>query len=522
MDDENKGRSSSFLHPLMSIFIPFMFLFTLNIFLQASVLSRAIPSLSFGFYLLVFVVGVAESVIGRALYKAKVGGFLPRLRELVIILVMSLVVLMMTQGYLFKGDVNPLKPDVLYGLAMIAIQWALSYIIHRVFETRDLILRILAGKDGDDLRKAIHEMSVEVSQSERNLNGIKKLLLSLQALIFLAFIVLLASVSEIKTFWPVLAFLYTAINICFLVIISEFIEEQLHNADGHMVKNPYRRVRAMSFLSVFLLVILIVTPLVGKRSVLPASLISDFYNYLIPDLERRTTVQTRERNVEEEEEEEPEEQQGLAFEKPDLDAVTADDEMPLSAIIARYVIYGILILSGLLFIFFVVRPLFSKDFWRELRKAHPLRALKQRLALTWRNLKLAVQNFRKYLMSPKMLRRSISDGWARLRDSAGSRTRERRDTEKISRAARRKLNQVIKDFVRLINWGEKRGVSFEKHIGPLAYATMLCETVPEQKELLVEVGDLFEEIVYSRHAIEQKTTEYQKKIKTVLRHRREH
>ena len=70
----------------------------------------------------------------------------------------------------------------------------------------------------------------------------------------------------------------------------------------------------------------------------------------------------------------------------------------------------------------------------------------------------------------------------------------------------------------MIKWGERRGVPFKKSMGAWEYAQKLESVAPDVARTCLSAADMFEEVLYSNHSIEEsfRTTFYDH-VKQILK-----
>jgi hypothetical protein len=517
--DEKKLRfHRSSVHPLISILLPYLFLFATDAMLRRIVLDQFIPAAPTGFWILMLAVGIAEAALANVLFRQRIGGLLPRLRELLLILVLSLVLLMTLKRYVAGGDFNPVKPEILYCLSLVLVQWVLSFVVHLAFRQREILLASVVGVAPQDLQAKVRGMAAEEQVLERRLGGVKKLLLFFQVAVLFLCLFAAGQAGRLDPVLVTLTAVHLGVGILFLVLINGFLDEQLHQAEGIELSRTLLRRRFLAFLAIVAAAILLVVPLVGKKSLLPPTFISNLYYSLVPDLTTRIAQQVE--AAEQKKKAEEEGPSGLQIEKPNLEGLQGTQKAsPLLTRLAKIAGFTLLGILGAAVLYFAARPLFSRDVWTQIRNAHPLRMLKRKILDALARIRGAFGQFLLFLRSPrKSMRASLRAGMARIRGDAGARAQERESARAMTRGRKRQLDQVVRDFVRLVRWGEKKGVRFDKAIAPMDYVASLGKTLPQTKELLDEVGLLFEEIVYSNHQVgEPAQSSYSRSMRKILR-----
>ena len=159
----------SLVHPLLSIFLPLLFL------LSADQLLRPLfPGISwFPRHLapLLLAAGLEEAVMGNLLFKER-AAFLARVRELVVLLALAFGILFILLG-VRSGRGFHLSPLLIYPLTVTLLQWLLSHGIHSGLRERELLLSALAGKSGAVLRHCLRGSSYQAGLTVRILRNIR-------------------------------------------------------------------------------------------------------------------------------------------------------------------------------------------------------------------------------------------------------------------------------------------------------------------------------------------------------------
>jgi hypothetical protein len=163
----------------------------------------------------------------------------------------------------------------------------------------------------------------------------------------------------------------------------------------------------------------------------------------------------------------------------------------------------------------LIAPLFRK---RE-EKLHPLRALRRWLAGATRALAQAARN-----LAAALRQRPRGTGGRRtLREMlfGAARADEGRAAEGRGGFFQRLgLSREVRTFVKIIRWGERRGVHYHRSLGPREYAGSLGSHVPGVRAELDRLAALLEELLFSGREMErQRTEEYFEAARLVLRSR---
>ena len=193
----------------------------------------------------------------------------------------------------------------------------------------------------------------------------------------------------------------------------------------------------------------------------------------------------------------------------------------LAARLFQAFLVTILVALGGALAVFLVRPLFSRDFGDILRTLSAGRLLRGLATGISQALDTALAVLRRMVSAP-------GGAAARLADTVRLAARERRRQATARRAVRERLRSgahgaAVRGFVRLIRWGERAGVPFRRSLAPLDYVRALAAKLPEQRDDLLALGVLFEELVYSAAvagAGDDRGDRFQGHLRRVLRRRR--
>ena len=514
MDERRLAVYRAAIHPTLALTIPFLFLVLLDRLLRLLVLDLVLAPNPPGTVFVLLLTGAAQAAVANALKKEKVGSALPRMRELLVILILATVVFMATRGYLFAGDLVPLKAEVIYAQILVLIMWFASFGLHRAFREREVFLSLLIGKEGPQLRTAVRSYSTEATESVARMRQVKRVAIWFQTLILLALFVALLGGREIGTGLLLLVLLHLALGLTYTAVLNGYLEEQGYFGGGFVLPPALRRRRVGTALLFVALAALVTWPLGGTEPPLPASYLGAFFAWLndllTPDqpLEaRQTELRTGSSEPLQERERERSQLMGDQREQSDL-----------AARLFQAVLITVLLALGLGLIVFLVRPLFSRDLGEMLRGFS--------LAGLWRGFArglsqaaaTALAALRRMLAAPR-------DVAERLAATVTRAARERRRQAQARRAVRNRLRHgahgaAVRGFVRLVRWGERSGVPFRRSVAPLDYVRALGARLPERRAELEAVGVLFEELVYSAHGdAGGRTTRFQGQVRDLLRRR---
>lgn len=512
MDEATLRSYRSYRHPLFSVLLPFLF-----VWLVTGCLRAAIPALGripAVYPILLLVATLSEAAVSGYLTARRAQGFLPRLRELVVLLVFSLAFLKLANGDVFRGDWGVGRLDIVLPLILVAAEWLLAVSIHASLRERELLLSLVIGKDGAELKESIREMGAEAAASLAALARLRRLIVALQALAFLAlFFLSIARPASIGPGLAVLAAAHFAVGLVCLFTVNSYREWQAVMGDGFTVSRRIVSRRAGFAAALCLVAALALIPAVGRDAPLPSSYLEAFMAWLqrittLPEAPGRYETETDEvTSPDYQLERQTQALRGLGEVRQGNEALQRLLRIILIAVVAGGPAAVILVL--------LVAPLFRK---RE-EKAHPLRALRAWLVRTAQAVAQGFRNFLsalRYRPRGEVKRRSLREIIFGRGDAGAARTGD----ERAGFFQRLALSREIRTFVKVIRWGERRGVRFHRSLGPREYAGFLGAAAPEVRGDLERLADILEELLFSGRGITpRRAEEYFDAARLVLRTR---
>ncbi len=512
MDEATLGSYRSFKHPLFSVFVPFGVVWLVTWCLRAAIPAlRVIPGV---YPLLLLIASLSETAVSNYLVTKRAQGILPRLRELIVLLFFSFFFLKLVNGDIFRGDWTLARLDIVLAILLLAIEWLLSIVIHMALRERELLLALVTGKDRNELKECFREMGTEASNSLAGLSRVRRLIVVFQALAFLGlFFLAIARPEAVSPGIGLLALVHFAAGVVFFFSVTGYMEQQALMGEGFLVTRRISGRRAGFAAALSLVACLALIPLVGRDAPLPSSYLQDFMLWL----QRITTLPERKGPID---------YDARDVKSPDLQL--EDQSKALTGLgeggkdnEALQRLFRILILvlvaggPAVVVLVLLVAPLFRK---RE-EKLHPVRALRSWLTRAIRALAQGARNFAtalRYRPRGSVERKS-------LREILFGRAQADEGRQADGRAGffqRLGLSREIKTFVKVIRWGERRGVRYLRCLGPREYAGSLGSSVPEVRTELERLADIFEELLFSgRELAAQRSAEYFEAARLVLRHR---
>ena len=514
MDERRLAVYRAAIHPSLAVAIPFLFLLLLDRLLRLQVLDLVLPPNPPGTILVLLLTGGAQAAVANTLAREQVGSGLPRLRELLVILILAAAVFMTTRGYLFAGDVNPAKPEVIYALLLVLIMWLTCFSLHRAFREREIFLSTITGLEGNELRTAVRSYSTEATESVARMRQVKRVAIWFQALVLLAFCAALLGGREVGGGLLALVALHLALGLAYTAAFNGYIEEQGYFGGGFVLPAPLRRRRVGAALLFVALAALVTWPLVPSDPPLPVSYLEALFAWLSDLLTPDGPREFRRRELSSSGSGAQEAERMRDFGQ----FVGEREGSDLAARLFQAFLVTVLIALGAGLVVFLLRPLFSRDLGDMLRAFSVGRLLRGLATGFSQALDSALAVLRRMAAAPRGAATRLA---ATVREAA----RERRRQATARRAVRERLRSgthgaAVRGFVRLIRWGERAGVPFRRSVAPLDYVRALAAKLPEQRDELLALGMLFEELVYSAGgAGEDGGDRFQGQLRSLLRRR---
>lgn len=498
------------IHPFLILFIPFSFLYTLILVIFYPLLSDFIhfPAM---FPVLLVLVGISEIVTGNMLYKERIASILPRLRELVFIILLGFFFIILLNGDLISGNVTFKSFSLWVPLILIIFQWFLCNFVHRKFKDRELFIQFFKDKEESEYGSIFQAHSHEGTYSKDGLVSIKRLLTVFMILTFIGMVIVFWFMklppNGIRTFIICMYYISSAVIIATL---NFYLESQVLMMNGHKLSIKQRRQRLTILFLLVIMIGVLAVPAVGKKSIMPSSYISTLYDRLENFARRdKLAIDFDAPKVDKTE------QTGLISEKVFEDLGGEAEESANLERLKKIITWIFLSLAGALIIWFLLRPIFKSD-----GGFHPVENLKKSWKLVQKNIKKALITFKEYISLVKTARKAGKWQKAKGKDRIAG-AKKKKWMESVSRAGLKERiihGRFLKAFFKLTKWGEKKGVVFRRTIGPREYALQLEKQVPGLNNISLEIADIFEEILFSHHEMnEERESDFFKKVKIVTR-----
>jgi hypothetical protein len=515
--DAVTARQHFITHPLIAVFVPFLVLWISVI----RYVGEALAELGMDLFppllpALLLLAATTEVVSGNALTRKRVGGILPRIRELVVVLLIafaSIVALFGGIGTLMRGDgVDLARVEIWVSLGIVALQWVLTYVLHTKLREREAFADFFISVDSSKRAETYAAHSYEAGSSLQAIQEVRRITIGLQV-VGIALVVLATwPLSYAPSTWESILAVLLFGGLFFITgVLSRFLQMQGALSSGRVFSTDdvFRR----DVVALILLAVLmgIAAVLAGQRSLLPVELFPIAWSWLVSIRGEREEIGPVEMpdlgNVRESGE--------FGFGPPPTPDIATQgaQQSPLSDWVP-WIALGV----GVAFVIvFLVTPLFqSGERPRGIRGL--LKALGVRILVLIQAAHATAQRIIGMArQSSSALGRQVHSVWKSRTEHFSRRRRTVRGYGSDEAEARRTKNRALRHFMRLVKWGESRGAPFARSLGPLEYAARVSMKAPDRKIEIHEAAVMFEQIVFARdHGDEVLVHQYQQKVNKIV------
>ena len=478
----------SLVHPLLSIFLPLLFLLSTDQLLR--LLFPGVPWFPRHLAPLLLAAGIEETVMGNLLFKER-ASFPARIRELAVLLALAFGTLFILSG-LRSGQGFQVSPVLIYPLTATLLQWLFSHGIHSGLRERELLLGSVTGKRGAALRHCLRDSSYQAGLTVRVLRNIRAGAIAFQIQI-VALLIAAAVLKRQPTFGGALVVtLHTLGGLLAVGLLHGFEEQQLLMGSGTPLPLALERRRVLFCLSILGIAAALVILAARNASLLPLSALIALLRKLA-SLFRfpagpgwaealQNVLIERQRYYE-----------GVRLSQPPPGAAG-----PLALLMVEFLRRLLRTLLGTGLFLFLVFPLLSQDFIDRLRELRPFTALWRRLRVL---LGFSIRFWLRFLRWLRLSRRRAVLTVEDEPEAAGSPKHGRLETRRLSARKRVQMSRVQRAFLALTKWGEQLGVPYLFFLTPLEYSERLSEAVPAGSGHLNYVVAIFEEVMFSTHLV---------------------
>ena len=233
------------------------------------------------YFVLLLLVGASETITGNLLYKERIAGIVPRLREFIFVAGIGIFLVLLFHGEVGRKDFNIGRIKIWLPTVFLALQWFLSYFIHQKLREREIFLKFFEKPEGKRIRDIYSSYMHEGSESLKALRSIKKLLISLIALGFIAFIITAWFLRiQYRGSARLLIFVFFSFFSLIIATLNSWHEMQFIMMDGHIVPPKQRRFRFFLILVLFIIVFIVMIPVTGSNALMPESYLTALFEWL--------------------------------------------------------------------------------------------------------------------------------------------------------------------------------------------------------------------------------------------------
>jgi hypothetical protein len=479
----------AFVHPAIAVLVPFAFLCAIDGLVRGALLGSLVPPPAAGFRMLVLAAGAAEAVSANFLQRERMGGFGTRLREVVLVLAGTGGIAWLLSGRPFRGEFSPVAFEVLWPVFLAGVQWSLTLFVHVTLRERELFLSLVGGKEGAAIRQAARDASGEAGSAVAGLAKLRTMIAIFEAVVIAFLVIAYLGLNGRGGWWVPVAVAHEAVGVLAMSVLASFAHEQALLAAG--IPADTRRLGAATATSAAGLGILFVAAiaLAGSRPALPLSILAAVLEALT-----RLFSFTRE----------PTAAPAVRAPSPGatdggmramLESLNARETPAWIATTVRVLGIALAACAAAAALYFLLRPLLTRDTRMVLRSLHPVAALRR----TFRRIAAIVAGLPRAFLA--WLREGGGEAIRVLQAvaaaGAGPAVAVPPRVPSARRGAGARAPRSVREFVRIVRWGERRGVRFDRAEGPLEYAARLAAAEPARGADLAAAAAVFERIVYS-------------------------
>lgn len=516
MTDTPPARQRLIIHSVLAVLAPFLFLWIGVIRYAGNALSlHGIDLFAPLLPGLLFFTAMVEIASGEALERKRIGGLLPRIRELLVILLIafaSIVALFGEIASLIRGaGIDLARVEIWVSLGLVALQWILTYVLQTKLREREAFTAFFTKAAPERYSEIYAAHSYEAGSSLHAIGVVRRITIALQLVAVALVVVSTWPLAYAPGPWDTIlaAILFGALFFA-IGILSRFVQVQDALSSGRVISpdDVFRR----DAVALILLAILMgaAAVLAGQRPFLPVELFAIAWSWLVSLRGERAEIGP--------------------IEPPGLGSIRESDEFNLEPSLNPDVIAGgnrpnpleqwlpwIALGAGVaLVIAFLVTPLLRKD-QRDGGVRGFLRAIGQRVHGFIQAIRIAVQRIGGMArQSQSAISRQVRLAWKAGTERI-SRRRKHGKTALRDVGTRRTENRAVRHFMRLVKWGESHGAPFTRSVAPLEYAARVSARAPDHQTQLYEAAAMFEQIVFSSdHGGESLLGKYQKTINEIV------
>jgi hypothetical protein len=484
--DSYIARHRATVHPFIAIVVPFVFLICMDPCLRG-----LFPAIDFPpqlFLPALLIIGIEVTVMGNVFLNER-ARFVARIQELAAV---------MTAMWIFTAAVYSIRaraftlihPAFVYPLALVLYQWTVTLTVHMHLREREFLLSALVGLEDEALLHALRDSSLQAGQSLKSLRAVIVLASAHLGISFVMYAICGAVQAPVPAWGYVACAAHAAFSLAVIGLMRVYCENQLLLGEGVVISG---RLEGRRLIALFIIVAgAVPAAALASRdfSLLPISFIIGLLDKLSGLLAMKLSAESirriyeilRARSV-----------SGNPFQGLPSAAGINPWIVLASEALRRLLITGI----GAVLYFFLVSPLLSEEFLEGLRKRNPILFLLGKLRgflLFWRLLGRRFREWLRWRGSGRRIRGNDSPASRLAAASSSAR-------EKLSMRKRIQSGRMVKAFLQLLRWAERRGVSYRDYETLLEYSTRLIPIIPDSGSDVSLVVEVLEEALFSPHLI---------------------
>jgi len=153
----------------------------------------------------------------------------------------------------------------------------------------------------------------------------------------------------------------------------------------------------------------------------------------------------------------------------------------------------------LLIIVFIFKPFFKKYILKNIKFYKRIKIFFDFIKAIAGSIIDFLKNFFKFIRGTSAINNNYDEAGKKIKIT------DFRNLQKISKKKKKEITGIIRSFILLIRWGEKKGVKYYKSLAPKEYINSLniylsrTDNIIEKN--LNEIADIFEEALFSDHII---------------------
>lgn len=473
------------LHALISLSCPIFFICSIYF-----LLTNSFPqffSLNPFIFLFIFFINLTEIVICNILYRERTGSASHIRSSILIIGFVYVIFALLKKGPLQKRFFPSFS--LIYPFLLTIIPWLLTYAIYKGFKGRELVLKLIQNKEGDELKQIIRNNHVQNIETFKDL---KKLKILLNLCIIIIFICLIFYwLSDIHLSPAAVFFISLFLFVTYLCLsgINIFLEDQRYNGQGMKISPFYQKKRLWYIIILLAICLILALNFSNTDSIFPFEWLTRSGNWLlslIPKNEIRISVR-RPKLIRD--------SFGNIANRLSEQTKNIKPVLGLNTFFKYFTKIFYITLIALLIIF-ILSPLINVLFMRRLKESNPVRTFFQFLSSFW------IMIYRFFLTIIQFIiiknkKDKIIDPQKTIINKQAFRQLDKEHRQKKMQ----ELSILTNAFIKLIKWGKKKKVKYQPQRLPQEYISAIIARYPMKENDLITILNIFEEAHFSLHLV---------------------